>query len=405
MAISSFTPSVSGIEAQAQALNTVSTIIANVSTVGYRSVETMFKTLLGHTPSTGNTKVGISSSRVGINGVTAYDRTLITQQGSVSPTGNNFDVALNHPNAFFMVEDSAGNVYYTRAGNFSTRVQDGEVYLVANNGFNVDGFAASGDGFAGTPSKIIINTPDVLPSEPTTQVSIKANVPGSGVDNASYSFQVYGANNDGKLASMQFHKDENESNVWQVTFSMPEGEVIAEPVEVVFDNMGKLVSPRTISIETIADNGDVNNITIDISEMTQYAGNDIVLGVSQDGRPSTSLSRTFINNYGVVQGEYTDGTRVNIAKLAVVGFEAPENLIQYNGTMFEVSNDVGESHYVIGPDTESLDVLTAQAVESSPVNLEAEFSDLIIVQRAYTLNTTSFTTNNEMLQTAVNILS
>ena len=75
MALSIFTPSVTGMEAQSQALGTVSTNIANISTVGYRSVETMFQTLLGTTPATGNTNSGDASSRVGINGVSAYDKT------------------------------------------------------------------------------------------------------------------------------------------------------------------------------------------------------------------------------------------------------------------------------------------------------------------------------------------
>ena len=405
MAISSFTPSVTGLAAQSQALGTVSTNIANISTVGYRPVETMFQTLLGHTPATGNTRIGISSSRVGINGVTAHDRTLISQQGVVSATGGNYDVALNQQNAFFMVEDSAGDIYYTRAGNFTTRNQDGKVYLIANNGYNVDGFAAAGEGFAGSPSKIIIDAPEIAPSVPTSQVSIKANVPATGVDTASYAFQVYGANNDGNMVSMLLRKDENDNNHWQASFSMPNGTVEADPVEVVFDNMGKLLSPQTISIKTTANDGDVNNVTIDISEMTQYAGDDVVIDISQDGKASSSLSRTFIDNFGILQAEYNNGTKVNIAKLAVVGFESPENLIQQNGTMFEVSNDTGPSRYVIGPDTYTSTVLTAQAVEASPVSLEAEFSNLIVIQRAYTLNTTSFTTTNEMLQTAVDILS
>ena len=405
MAISSFTPSVTGLAAQSQALGTVSTNIANISTVGYRPVETMFQTLLGHTPSTGNSRIGISSSRVGINGVTAHDRTLISQQGVVSATGGNYDVALNQQNAFFMVEDSAGDIYYTRAGNFTTRNQDGKVYLIANNGYNVDGFAAAGEGFAGSPSKIIIDAPEIAPSVPTSKVSIKANVPASGVDTASYAFQVYGENNDGNMVSMLLRKDENDNNHWQASFSMPNGTVEADPVEVVFDSMGKLLSPQTISIKTTADDGDVNNVVINISEMTQYAGDDVVIDISQDGKASSSLSRTFIDNFGVLQAEYNNGTKVNIAKLAVVGFESPENLIQQNGTMFEVSNDTGPSRYVIGPDTYTSTVLTAQAVESSPVSLEAEFSNLIVIQRAYTLNTTSFTTTNEMLQTAVDILS
>ena len=406
MALSSFTPSVTGMAAQSQALGSVSTNIANISTVGYRSVETMFQTLLGTTPSTGNTKTGDASSRVGINGVSTYDRTLISQRGNVTSTGGNYDMALDITNGFFMVEDSAGDVYYTRAGNFTTKTQNGVTYLVGNNGYNVDGFAAVGDsGFAGSPSKIVIDVPDKSPVVPTSKVTISANVPATGVDTANYSFEVYGANNDGNTVNMTFHKVEGENNVWNVTFSMQNGTVTSEPTEVVFDSNGAILSPKNLTITAAADNGDVNNVTIDLSEMTQFAGDDVITNISQDGKASSVLKDTYIDSYGVLKAEYANGTKINIAKLAVVAFESPENLIQYNGTMFGVSNDTGQSRYLIGPDTTTTSILTSQAVESSPVNLEKEFSDMVIIQRAYTLNTTSFSTNNEMLQTAVDILS
>ena len=406
MALSIFTPSVTGMDAHAQAIGSVSTNIANMNTVGYRSIETMFQTLLGTTPATGNTNSGDASSRVGINGVSAHDRTLITQQGTVTATGGAYDVALDVNNGFFMVEDSAGDLYYTRAGNFTSRIQDGVTYLVANNGYFVDGFAAMDKNtFAGAATPIVIDAPLQSPVVPTTSVSIVANVPATGVDVANYAFQVYGANNEGNSVNMLFNKNEAELNTWDVSFVMDNGvATTANPVEVVFDGNGTLLSPKEINVTVTADNGDVNNVVIDIAKMTQYAGDDTITNISQDGRASSNLKETFIDGYGILQAVYDNGERVNIAKLAVVGFDSPENLIQSNGTMFEASNDVGESYFVIGSDTMSSNVLTSQAVESSPVNLEKQFSDLIVMQRAYTLNTTSFTTNNEMLQTTVDIL-
>lgn len=406
MAFASFTPSVTGLQAQSHALGSVSTNIANISTVGYRPITTMFQTLLGQTPSTGNARIGNASSRVGINGVTSYDRTMIGQKGVVTSTGGDYDVAIDVTNGFFMVDDSDGNIYYTRAGNFSTRTQNGTVYLIANNGYHVNGFKANGDGtFAGSPAEIILDAPLISPPVPTTSISISANVPASGVDRATYGFQVYGANNDGNLVNMIFTKDPNINNVWNASFSMPNGSVTSNNPEIVFDSNGQLVSPKTLSFTATADNGDVNNVTVDITEMTQYAGDDTILSISQDGRSSSQLTRTYIDSYGILRAEYASGEKVDVAKLAVVAFTSPENLIQENGTMFRTSNDTGESYYIMGPDTVTSTVLTSQAVEGSATNLEQEFSDLIIIQRAYTLNTNSFTTNNEMLQTVIDILS
>jgi len=405
MALSIFTPAVTGMDAQAQAMSTVSTNIANISTVGYRSVETMFQTLLGTTPATGNTNSGDASSRVGINGVSAYDRTLISQQGVVTSTGGDFDVALDVNNGFFVVEDSAGDVYYTRAGNFVTKTQDGVTYLVANNGYHVDGFAATENGgFAGTPSKITVNPLDIAPAVPTTKVSIAANVPANGVDVVNYAFEVYTDTNNENMVNLILTKNANVNNTWDLSFSMANGTAVSEPVEVVFNENGSLLTPREVVVKVTADNGDVNNVTVNIAELTQFAGDDVIVNISQDGKASSTLKSVYIDGYGILKAEYNNGNKIDLAKLAVIAFEAPENLIPQNATMFEASNDCGQTSYVIGPETMSSHVLTSQALESSPVNLEKEFSNLIVVQRAYTLNTTSFTTNNEMIQTTVDIL-
>ncbi|MFH1739890.1 MAG: flagellar hook basal-body protein [bacterium] len=51
-------------------------------------------------------------------------------QGSLQPTGNPMDVAINGP-GFFQVQDAAGNTFYTRAGAFQ---QDAAGNLVTSNG-------------------------------------------------------------------------------------------------------------------------------------------------------------------------------------------------------------------------------------------------------------------------------
>lgn len=112
MALNIFLPSTTGMEAQAHALGQVSTNIANMNTVGYKSNETMFYSLLGAAPVVKSNQSGLSSSRVDIQGVGYYDRTNIEDQGVIYSTGNNYDVAINNTgNAFFMVKDAYNNTF------------------------------------------------------------------------------------------------------------------------------------------------------------------------------------------------------------------------------------------------------------------------------------------------------
>ena len=234
MALSSFTPSVTGMSAQAHALETVSTNFANMRTVGYKPNETMFNTLLGSTPNFNNTVDELSSSRVNINGVSYYDRTLVNKQGTITATGNSYDVAINGENAFFEVKDSGGNIYYTRAGDFTTLTQNGRTYLVTGNGYKVQGFPASGNGFGSTPTDIEIVYQEKIPSVPTTKAEVVANVPADGVDSSAYSITVYGPNNDGRTMNMVFSKVEGKVNTWEINFNIEDGTVTGGPVEAVF---------------------------------------------------------------------------------------------------------------------------------------------------------------------------
>ena len=407
MALSSFTPSVTGMTAQAHAMETVSTNIANMRTVGYKPNETLFSTLLGRSSNYSNTVDELSSSHVGVNGVNYYDRTLINSQGSITATGNNYDVAINGENAFFEVKSVVGgDVFYTRAGDFDTLPIDGKTALVNHNGYAVQGFQVQEDGtFAQTPSDIILAFEDHMASVPTSDVEITANVPATGVNTSTYGITVYGPENDGATMNMIFNKNHDAVNTWNVSFAIDGAEVVAEPIEAKFSPDGKLVSPQEINLTVNWEDGTSNTISLDISNMTQYDGGDGEVYVSQDGAPGGDLVGSYIDSDGILKAEYTNNRTLNVAKLAVVSFQAPENLVPVSGTLFEAYSDVGNTSYVIGPDTVGSNLLRTQSLEGSNVNLEQEFSVLIQVQRAYNLNSNAFTVANEMTSVAIDLKS
>ena len=399
MALSIFTPSCSGMSAQSQAVETVSTNIANIRTTGYKVSETMFYTLLGSQPIVKGNQAGLSSSHTDIDGVGYYNRNLIDMQGVVTSTGNNYDVAINGTgNAFFMVKDGE-DVYYTRAGDFETRTVDGKTYLITSGGLRVQGFPAlEGGGFGTTPTDIEIISPETIPPTPTSEMSITANVPADETS-SSYALTVYGEQYDGRTMNMKFDKVEGQNNIWDVSFVIEDGTVTtAEPVEVLFDGNGQLVSPQNIDINIAWEDGTTQTVNIDISNMTQYAGDNELTNVTQDGMQSGRFSKSWIDENGVVQAVYSNGKTFNNAKLALVGFTAPNNLYPISGTLFEAYPDAGESTFL-----ETSGLIQSQALESSTANVEEEFSTMMIVQRAYSLNATAFTTSDEMLQELVNL--
>ncbi len=404
MALSIFFPSVTGLNAQSEAMSVVSENIANIRTVGYKSADALFQTMLGQQPATRNNATGLGASNTDVHGVNSYVRYNILQQGTITSTGNNYDVAINGSNAFFVLNDEYGDTYYSRAGQFTTRTENGEVYLVNNSGYKLQGFMAGEDGsFSGTLSDIVIKYPEKVPSVPTSEAEITANVPADGVDTSTYGITVYGENNDGRTLHMVFSKVEGKINTWNVNFTLEDGTVTSQPVEAVFDSDGTLVSPKNISLNVSWDDGGSNNITLDISNMTQYAGSAGETYVSQDGFPGGDFRTSYIDKDGILKAEYGNGRVLDVAKIALVGFQAPENLTPISGTMFEYNSDVGESTYIMGHDTSNSNILVPQSVEASTANVEEEFSEMIVVQRAYSLNATTFTTANEMTSTVIDL--
>ena len=94
------------------------------------------------------------------------------------------------------------------------------------------------------------------------------------------------------------------------------------------------------------------------------------------------------------------GEVVAIAKIAIAGFVAPENLAQYNTTLFEATGEVGNEFYL-----EPTGLILPESLETSTVNLEEEFARMITIQRAYSLNSQSLTVNDEMLSLLVDLKS
>ncbi|CAA7625619.1 Flagellar hook protein FlgE [Candidatus Terasakiella magnetica] len=131
-----FTNASQAMQSMDWAMGSISQNIANVNTAGYKRKETEFKTLLseGHSaPASTQNSSSAATATSGLNifGVRAVDRTMITQQGIVSPTANWSDIGING-RGFFMVTqpDASGapqstvsptdgqNMLYTRAGQF-----------------------------------------------------------------------------------------------------------------------------------------------------------------------------------------------------------------------------------------------------------------------------------------------
>ena len=79
--------------------------------------------------------------------------------------------------------------------------------------------------------------------------------------------------------------------------------------------------------------------------MTQYGASSQVINIQQNGFPSGTLLSMGFDEDGVLRANYSNDNNIAIAKLAVSGFTAPENLTPYNTTLFEANGETGNEYY------------------------------------------------------------
>jgi flagellar basal-body rod protein FlgG len=128
----------SGMAAQQLNVEVISNNIANMNTVGFKKQRAEFQDLLYQSLE----RAGAQSSDQGTvvptgvqvgGGVKAGSVYRITEQGSMSATGNKLDLAIDG-RGFFQVLMPSGETYYTRAGNLSKNDQG---QIVTEDGYQI----------------------------------------------------------------------------------------------------------------------------------------------------------------------------------------------------------------------------------------------------------------------------
>jgi flagellar hook protein FlgE len=137
--------SVTGLNAQSSALNTISTNVANASTPGFKSTDTHFADMLAET----------QSPPSGTGGVAPQARPGIGVQGAIATSGVSTNLAISG-NGYFLVKrssgpggspDLAGDTLYTRRGDFAP---DAGGHLVNGAGDYLVGSSGTGGSLTGS---------------------------------------------------------------------------------------------------------------------------------------------------------------------------------------------------------------------------------------------------------------
>lgn len=143
-------------------------------------------------------------------------------------------------------------------------------------------------------------------------------------------------------------------------------------------------------------------IRFNFAQTSQYGGNFGVNSLTQDGFASGRLSSFSTSPDGTILGRYTNGQSRALGQMVLANFTNPQGLQPLgNNSWAETSASGGP--LVGAPGTSSLGVLQATAVEDSNVDLTAELVNMITAQRVYQANAQTVKTQDQILQTIVNL--
>ena len=400
-----FSQGLSGLNAASKALEVIGNNVSNANTVGFKQSRAEFADVFAASLS------GAGATQIGI-GTKISDVAQQFTQGNITATNNTLDVAINGA-GFFRLSNN-GAVTYTRNGQFQ---MDKNGYIVTSDGKRLMGNSA--DNLNGSsPVEIQIDTSDLQPVASTKITgtlnlnSASANIdqtvtPFSSTDPTSYTnstaITVY--DNLGNSHNVQNYYVKTAANTWSVYTTVDGTDVTPTPTPSMvfnagsYDSTNSSVTPISFTPTT---GGATMNISFDYSKSTQYGSSFSVNKLSQDGYSSGRIASFTIGDDGIIQGRYTNGQSKDLGRVILANFVNPNGLQSLGGNQWMASYESGDE--LIGaPGSSTLGVLQSSAVEDSNVDLTAELVNMITAQRVYQANAQTIKTQDQVMQTLVNL--
>ncbi len=408
----SFYTALTGLNGNQQWLNVISDNIANVNTIGFKSERLTFEDLIANSLTTfaNNTPKNMEIGAGSFVALTTKD----FSQGSFMNTNTPTDLALDGE-GFFMVKDNQGTVYYTRAGQFRL---DANGDIVNVDGMKLQGWKLDNNGnIAGAIDKI--NVPYAINPTVTTKVSLVEptnldsrsavitstfNPTDSTTFNYVNSMTVYDSLGNPHTLSFYFQKTASSSSgsTWKV-YTYVDNDLTTQVGNATlnFDTNGNLTSGSPMALSIALTNGATSpqSITVDLSKVKQVAS-DFIFYANQDGFAKGDLLNVAVSEDGVIKGMYSNGKVLDIARLSVATFKDKEMLVRKGNNLYLPNTQTFTPLITPGG---ILSKVRSGFLELSNVDISKELINLITAQRSYQANARVITTDDQILQEAMNI--
>jgi flagellar hook protein FlgE len=442
---------ISGLKNHQTMMDVVGNNIANVSTTGFKQSRVTFQDILSQTlrgasgPQAG--VAGVNAEQVGL-GVVLGGIDTIQSQGTLQSTGKSTDMAIQG-DGYFVMSDGKQDTF-TRDGSFDLGT-DGTIVNPAS-GLHVMGWQADpttglvdtttpptnltvpvGAGMIGRASTTLSLTgnldsnngiggslavagvtavtasaagvvPVVVGVTGVTAVAAVPGVPSGGP--VSISTTIY--DSQGNAVPINLVATKTGPDAWTVVATGKNGVTIVPTTAtaLTFTPEGKVLLggslPIVVTLPVTQGSATPENITVDLSQLTQLASPSSLNPAITDGASAGSLTSFTVGQAGDITGVYSNGFKQALGQMALASFANPGGLTKAGGNLFQSSANSGNAN--IGtPGTGSRGSIATGFLEGSNVDLAQQFTDMIMAERGFQANSKVITTSDEILQDLVNL--
>lgn len=421
-----FAQGVSALNASAANLDVIGNNIANSGTIGFKSGGVQFADVYA------GSKIGLGTQVAGV----AQN----FSAGSVQTSSRALDLAITDGDGFFRLTSPDGVVSYSRNGQFD---MDKNGYIVNPTGLRLTGYTvgANGNLAGGSPAPLQMPTASLAP-KPTSDIDAQFNLdsrsaaipvttPFNANDSTTYNYAnsvtVYDSLGNSHELSTFFAKQPTPVNTWamyatadgypldasgaMLVAPSPAGPPLAANSEALstgtltFATNGTLPATAPILLAGL----DFNNgstpltFTVDLTGTTQFGNANDVRKLTQDGYASGTLASLAIEQDGTITGKYTNEQSSTLGQIVLSSFVNPGGLQSKGDNVWAETAASGQSLTGTPGAGTKVGGLVSGAVEGSNVDLTSELVNLIIAQRTYQANAQTVKTQDQVMQTLINM--
>lgn len=422
----------SGLTGAQTEMATIANNIANVSTTGFKRSRVAFGDIISTSPLQ-------NPNRIVGAGTTVRSITQQFQQGPTETSTSALDMALAGA-GFFVVKSGAGGVqtHFTRNGAFAVTA---DRFIVDGQGRRLQLFPTTTDGGVQTTA-LSSTVPARLPlSSGTPQATSQINISGNldpaapiianrpiytaanpyqfdrndaATFNSSTSITVFDTLGNPLAATIYYIKDADPTAAspthdWTARVFVGDTEMTVggtPGIAMQFDAGGILVTPTApFAFDPFTPTTGGNQMAIAVDHGTgtfQQSGPFSIALIEQDGLSTGQLESVSVDPDGLMRASFSNGEVQVLGKVALANFSNPQGLKQTGDASWVVTPQSGEPLMGEGG-RGGIGTILSGNLERSNVDLTAELVNLIAAQRNFQASAKAIETDNQLMQTIINL--